>query len=328
MFIGGGPEFTTSAYMAFPYATRTTILAGIATRTKRYRLEGEYENRALFRGFGIGLGVRYSQLNISNFYGLGNETAAPRDLLSRSYFKADQRLFEASASARFLISDALSIGFTPKLRSVTTEPRTGSLLDSLISSGYAQQLNYWVLQLDAVFDSRDRTAIPTSGAFATARLDWSPKGLQNTSSFASIGIDVRYYHFIGRNGMHALLRTSGEAVLGDHPWFESAFIGGSRTLRGYERQRFAGDASMSTALEWRAPMGRLHILWPFDIGGIVFAESGRVFLDGQDSRRWHSSVGLGAWLQPARSPYTVVVSVAVSGELTELLATFGLPIRI
>ncbi len=327
LFLGGGPEITTSAYRRWPYATRTAILAGFATRTRRYRVQGSFETRTLLQDLSVGLFAEYSQLSISNFYGLGNETISVDGLAARSYYKADQRVVELKTPVRYHASSALSVGITPALHILRTDPRAGSLLDSLISAGFARRLNYTSISIDASYDSRDRTAIPTSGMQASVRSTLFPASLQNRQAFTSVEAHARTYLYLGSEGMHLMLRTTAKKMIGDHPWFESAFVGGSQTLRGYERKRYAGDAAISGALESRVPLGRIHVLWPFDIGGVAFAETGRVFVAGEASARWHSSGGIGAWLRPARSPYTVVVSVAVSSEEAEFLATFGLPIE-
>ena len=50
-------------------------------------------------------------------------------------------------------------------------------------------------------------------------------------------------------------RAGGRHVTGKHPWHESAFIGGSPNVRGYDRNRFAGDTSLYTNLEARIGIG-------------------------------------------------------------------------
>ena len=46
-------------------------------------------------------------------------------------------------------------------------------------------------------------------------------------------------------------RVGGRKVFGEYPWFESAFVGGSKNLRGYRKNRFAGDGSLYGSVEAR-----------------------------------------------------------------------------
>jgi hypothetical protein len=65
------------------------------------------------------------------------------------------------------------------------------------------------------------------------------------------------------------LRVGGKQVFGDYPYHEAAYIGGANTLRGFPKQRFAGDASAFGSAELRIPVTRVYILVPGQLG--VFA---------------------------------------------------------
>jgi hemolysin activation/secretion protein len=84
-------------------------------------------------------------------------------------------------------------------------------------------------------------------------------------------------------------------VWGKYPVHEAAFLGGSKTVRGYSKQRYAGDASLYTNLDTKLRVGTIPfvMVWVMGIQGI--ADVGRVFLSGENSDVWHYGIGGGMW---------------------------------
>jgi len=97
------------------------------------------------------------------------------------------------------------------------------------------------------------------------------------------------------------MRVAGEKNWGTYPFFESAFIGGAATrspldltytsignlLRGFDLNRFAGDASVVSNNELRIALGKYSALLPLRYGILGLADVGRVFLAGESSKTWH-----------------------------------------
>jgi len=113
----------------------------------------------------------------------------------------------------------------------------------------------------------------------------------NENSFYKLRGEVRkYYSFRELSIATIAFRFAGEKIIGDHPFFESAFLGGNESLRGFERQRFAGDASLLAGRKFVCVLQRFRSL--FTLGSISgFAETGRIFLSSEQSSRWHNIIG-------------------------------------
>jgi len=93
-----------------------------------------------------------------------------------------------------------------------------------------------------------------------------------------------------------VLRANAKKLLGKFPFHESAFIGGSGSVRTLELQRYAGDASLGGTTELRLPLGRVPLILPLDLGIYGFADAGRVFLEGASPGGWHTGAGVGLWV--------------------------------
>jgi hypothetical protein len=114
----------------------------------------------------------------------------------------------------------------------------------------------------------------------------------------------------GDEGVLLSLRLAGEKNWGRYPFFEAASIGGAAVpspldvggghggnlLRGYDLNRFAGDASVVANADLRIPLGRYSAIVPLRYGVLALADVGRVFVEHETSSQWHPAAGGGAWV--------------------------------
>jgi len=120
------------------------------------------------------------------------------------------------------------------------------------------------------------------------------------------------------------VRLGAKKVQGDVPFHEAAYLGGGRTLRGFDGQRFAGDALIFGSLELRAELGNMTLLsFPVDFGVFTLTDIGRVYVGGASPGGWHSSFGGGVWVAPLQKRFTASLAAARSSEQTALYLNAG-----
>ena len=107
------------------------------------------------------------------------------------------------------------------------------------------------------------------------------------------------------------------------PFREAAYLGGQSTIRGYRINRFAGDSALYGNAELRLTLGRAFILLPGELGIFALADAGRVYLDGEDSDRWHAGFGGGIFFAVLSRSTVFSLSVARSDEHTSVLLGSG-----
>jgi hypothetical protein len=167
-------------------------------------------------------------------------------------------------------------------------------------------------QLALRLDTRAGTFTSRRGVSLEVIGRHTPSILGNPDAFSKLRGEVS-----GVVGGHVLtdvslgLRVAGEKNWGSYPFFEAAFLGGDvrrsgpldvtggstgNLLRGYDPNRFAGDASVVGNAELSVALGKLVSIVPLRYGLVGLADVGRVFLDGESSSRWHSGYGGGIWL--------------------------------
>ena len=125
------------------------------------------------------------------------------------------------------------------------------------------------------------------------------------------------------------LLVGGKQVWGNYPFHEAAFLGGPVTalspgnVRGLPIQRYAGDSAVWGNAELRLRLFGVNLLVPEDAGIFALADTGRVYLAGEDSHHWHTGVGGGFWMSFLRRENTVSVAVARSEGSTRVYAGAG-----
>ena len=94
-----------------------------------------------------------------------------------------------------------------------------------------------------------------------------------------------------------------------------ALLGGQNVLRGYYEGRFRGDSSLFGNAELRWWIGkRKKAVLPLRWGLTAFAESGRVWYEGEESKRWHTGYGGGLMVQLVATPMAFGGSIANGSE--------------
>jgi hemolysin activation/secretion protein len=119
------------------------------------------------------------------------------------------------------------------------------------------------------------------------------------------------------------LRASGKTTWGKYPAHEAAYLGGSRTVRSLDAQRFAGDAAVWANFETRLRVGTLPFVMRWDWGVFGIADAGRVYYSSESSSRVHYGLGGGLWaVLPDRS-FMGVFDV-VAGDDNKVAFWFGI----
>ena len=214
------------------------------------------------------------------------------------------------------------IGGTIKL--IDNNPKPGTLLDTLRLSYYNNSLTFVNLSARIQADTRDAERLPTRGVFMKAEVSYLPKMFDNANTFYKLRGEARMYVTpIDLREMTVALRASGEKIWGTYPFFESAFLGGNESLRGFERQRFAGDASLLGGVEIRTRAAQIPFLVPLWAGVSGFAETGRVFIDDEPSKLWHNAYGGGLWFSIVKPEYIVSFCLARSEDEFAFYTTLG-----
>lgn len=318
VIVGGGPTITGRGFRQSPYAYRVQARALVAPGSGRVGADFSGDFRRVGSAERLEVELLASQLEAIRFYGWGNETTAegPSDR-----FNVQQDRIAATASYVVPLADSTRLSFGPTFMLSDSELAEGSVIEEVRpygSSDFGQAGMRAALEIDrgepSGFPRRGLRLDLTGSAYPTA---WDV-----VEPFGSIrGVAALYATLPAGPRPVLAVRAGGAKVFGRFPVHEAAFLGGSRSLRGYSFQRFAGDGSLFAGAELRVPITEANLIVRGDLGASVFGDVGRVYYDGDDGG-WHDSVGLSAWFT---TPGPTVHASYAWGEEGKLYVGLGFP---
>lgn len=333
LVINWGLVSTGYGFRKWPYSDQERFKVGFSSALKSFRgvYEGDYrfENSRLRAGM-TALASGYS---IVRFYGLGNETVAT--VPDKDYrIEHDEFVF---APRLTMPLGRLEVSLEPIVKYTTTEPKKNPVFASGVPAVSTKSIGQVGagFRLDA--DTTDKPAWPSRGIRFVSGGHVYPSAWSLDDTFSEIHGDVQAYlspSVLGR--ITLALKGGGKRVWGDNvPYFESAFLGGrsltdatgltedAAIVRGLRPQRYAGDGVLYGSAELRLSLGNAFVLVPGEIGILGFYDTGRVYLKGQTSNKWHHGAGGGLWFASPNRRNSVSLVVAKSEKRTAFYLRTG-----
>src|SRR5688572_9670757 len=319
---------TTYGFRSLPSEKKQVIRGGWAFGP----MAGKLEYHGLFKRpasiLAIDMRAFGSSVEQINYFGLGNETLNQET----SRYRSRQRLFQISPALRIGSSSRLQMTVGPELRHSRSDMDDPTLLaeEAPYGSGFfgslrfkatveadsRRQTNANIMDLASGGPNREEAdQLPGYGIRFRGSTFVAPPGLDVNSTYG--GIDGTVSGYLGSQDVQLALRVGGARLFGTFPYFDAASIGGS-TNRGFRTDRFAGKSSAYGSAELRTYLtgAKYQSIFPVRFGLVGFFDIGRVWLPGEDSRKWHPSGGGGVLLKAVGTPIVLRIAAAHSSEST------------
>lgn len=331
LYFGLTADFRRNGFRKVPFRSDNAFTFGVGTTGPEFYVgwDGRYRD-ALWDGDFV-FHADYSGLDVLRFTGFGNATAFDSD---SEFFQVEQTQFELMPGLEWTSPEperpAVRVGFGPVLKysSAPADDNGVRLLGQLdpaplgLGSFGQAGARAWL-----EIDKRNAAGFATSGFRIRAGASAYPAVWDVPTAFGEVHGEFSVFLTPGSSwrAPTVALRAGGKTVLGDFPFFESAFLGGSADVRGLRSQRYAGDAAAYGNGELRLPIARFSLIFPAEFGLTGAADVGRVFFDedpdGTDT--WHRAFGGGFWLSFLERSQTVSFTVMSSDEQVGFYAKAG-----
>jgi hypothetical protein len=312
LILGAQATRTDYGFHRMPYGSRVRLLMEYATAADGLRLELIADVRRVNPKLRLELRAQASELEVVRFAGYGNETPAPD---GSGFHDVDQWQFLLAPTVAYGSSPKLDLYGGPIVKYSTTDLHGDHLIAQsrpLGSAGFGRVGMQAGLTAStsamADFDEA-RGAIALKGSVYPPI--WSPDATFGTFALEATG---RVPIPLGPTPVLAG-RLGAQRVWGAFPYDEAALLGGQRSLRGYEYQRFAGNAMLYGNAEVRVPIAEVLKHWvPTRIGAFALADVGRVWAEGEESSELHAAGGGGLWLSFFEERNTASLAIASGAE--------------
>ena len=316
LFIGWGSLLYDYGFRADPELLHMEFRGGMATRAVRFRFDYLGEFFHIVKGADLILHARATQFETINFFDFGNETPYNSGLFNDGYYRVHQQYFIVEPSIQFPLEGTVHVSFGGMFENIKSDVNDGTYLQRIKPYGSEESMKIASLTSEINIDTRDDGTASTRGYFLDVKGAFFPTMLDNDLRFGTMGWDARAYLTTTAVTEATLaVRVGGEKIWGDRvPFFEAAFLGGEASLRGYDQERFAGDASLYGSAELRIYLGRFSFLLPGKYGLSFFGDAGRVYVNGESSSLWHTSYGGGPWFSFILREFSLSTYIAQSHE--------------
>jgi hypothetical protein len=346
-FLGAGVIYTRHGFRKHPWSSRFLLTAGGATEAGEPRIHFNAAFRPESSRFVGDVDFLFSGIEVLRWYGFGNDTS---DSGSDSFYRVRNRVYRVMPSVRASLDDD-RYRLQGAVRFERSQTKDGNRFIDQNDPYGAGDFMWLGLSANAQFDTRrtrdeylsdfdlglhenPAAGYPTSGFLLDVTAEVSPPAWDVDRTWGAIeGTAAAFLTGGEQSGwlerMTLAVRAGGRATFGKTPYFQAAFIGGVEffsgraSVRGFRDQRFAGDYSVFGNTELRIFLVRGKLIVPGDIGVIAFTDVGRVFLDGESSKKWHVGYGGGVWFAPLSRANAISLSVADSREETLVYMRIG-----
>lgn len=263
--------------------------------------EGVFSN--VFGYWGIAVDALFHGPRFTlNYFGPGNDSEKDPDL-DREYYQVRQRKIALGLGLRRAFKyDAGYFEIKPfynNLEVEATEDRfiTEQVDPLLRGDEIFENMNLAGLELNLFYDTRNNNSIPTKGLLADFGVRYSDN-LGGDEDILSMKGELTFYQRLAQTDFLVWATKFGaERVVGDYMFFQSAYVGGPSSLRGYRMGRFRGQTSFYNMNDFRFNFGEVkNRLLPFDFGLIGAFDHGRVWHEELESNSYHYTYGGGIFI--------------------------------
>lgn len=326
VYLGLTVGFQRFGFRKVPFASDNAFTAGVGSTGPEFLLGWRGLYRERLWGADLILEAQYTGLDVLRFTGFGNDTFFPDEdseiegdpSTESEFFQVEQEQIEIAPSLQWAwgtddreaAREQHVRAFQPRMRlglgpifkySNTPEDDNEIRFIGTLDPAPRGMGGFSALGARAWFaiDNTDAAGYPSSGVRLETGGTIYPALLDAESAFGELHGTVSTYLTPGSSPRlpTLALRAGAKTVLGSFPFYESAFLGGSRNVRGLRSERFAGESAAYGNAELRLPLVQFDLLFPAEIGALGAVDAGRVFFEGDSdgAGMWHTSVGGGLW---------------------------------
>ncbi len=324
LHVGLGYQSTRYGWRKEPFQSKQQIQVNYSLMQHAFSIIYEGAFMQIAGKWNMLINGNYDLMRWTNFSGLGNDTK--KTVTTSNYYQMQSRDFLASIELNHPLGKHASIGIGPVYHMINVLENTNRYLYqylSLYDKGFETK-HFAGAQATLSIVHVNDNIIPTKGISFSGSgrylSNLNESGKHITRYDAGMGI----YLPLLKNIVLAL-RPAAATVTGQPEFYQHVSIGGSGSLRGYERDRFWGRSSFYSANELQFLFNLKTHLVNGKAGLIGFYDAGRVWMKNDMSTSWHTGYGAGFMIAPFNKfMASIIYGRSVEGDQIHVRVRRGL----
>ncbi len=309
ILIGGSITTKKYGFKKSPYASVQTLSGDVALETGAFVFNYTGEWIDVFNKWEFLLDAELrGPLYARNYYGLGNETVNNEALFGNDYHRIRHRQYSIyPAFKKRFAGEAGGFSFGPLLEISQVKRTEGRYIDEIGDNLDPEVFNNQTFvgaRMGFNYLNLDIPGLPNRGLNFNTLLSYRVNTGGNTNNFPTLKSDLAIYQNIGPPGRLTLATRVGieHNFTDDFEFYQAAVLGGNGlqpNLRGFRRDRFSGQTAFYQNVDLRLKLFNIKTkALPLSMGIFGGFDYGRVWIDEEDSDKWHTAVGGGLFFAP------------------------------
>lgn len=325
--IGFSNIYTFNGFLQNPFTSQHTVNAAFYFATTGFDIGYRGEFAHFIGKANLELAGKFTSPNFSiNFFGFGNETENLDDELDLDYNRVKIQTIRLSPSLVWRGEFGSKFRTGISYESIEVEATEDRFINTFYAAnGEETNKNFLGAEAEYTFANTDIAAFPTLGMSTSLLAGYKTATGNNSQNFGYIVPSLAIAHKLIPTG-RLVLATKWKAHfnLGDgYEFYQGASIGGVDGLRGFRNQRFTGKKSYFQNTDIRYSLRKMKTgLLPLAMGLYGGFDYGRVWIDNERSKRWHTSYG-GGFFMNATDIMSLTVAVFNSDDGPRFTFGFG-----
>ena len=289
-----------------PFKSRHALTGAYFFNTAAFygRYSGEW--RHLFGDLDLGLDAFTTGPTFTQFYyGLGNEYIDYGEKSKYHIIKGGQIRLAPSLGYRFGFGSRLFISPTYHyldMENSDDDPRFAYTPESGLTPDNFGSRHYMGISAGYQYERLDNPSFPSRGGTFELTVGGRSSLSETTISHGLLSTEASLYIPFDVTGTFVLAtHIQADKLFGEYEFFHALTLGGADKLRGFRRDRFAGESRVFQATDLRFRLLNARGMFAFSLGLYGSFDYGRVWYDGDESvaaDKWHTAFGGGIFIVP------------------------------
>lgn len=300
--IGARVNYTVNGFNRFPYSQRHSVGANYYFATSGYELyyKGTFPHQ--IGKWNFVLDALYTSPNFSiNYFGQGNETENFDDDIDLDYNRVKIRTVKVTPSFQWIGEQGGSAVLQASFERNQVDKTNGRSISEpgVVEEDVFDYKDFVDLSAKYSFENYDNNSNPTLGmSFSVlGGYKMNIKETERKFPYAEASLGFNYRISTSGNWVLATLLKGKALFDNDYEFYQSATVGGDFDIRGFRNQRFSGKQSFYQTTDLRWNLGKIkNGFAPLRYGVFGGFDYGRVWVENDNSDKWHQSYGGGIWI--------------------------------